>query len=72
MDTFKSKNMAQIIGFQIESRDGKQRIPDELHSFEIFPTFQAAINFIQDAVNPWEWAIIPIREGDIEEYEFIY
>lgn len=64
--------MEQIIGFQIESRDGKRETPDQLHSFEIFPIFQAAVNYIQDEQNPWEWAIIPIREGDIEEYEFIY
>jgi len=61
----------KLIGYQVESRDGRHEIPDHLHSWEVFRDERAAAACIMDEPNPKLWAIFPVFEGDIEYYDFV-
>lgn len=61
----------KLIGYQVESRDGKHKIPEQLHSWEVFRDARAASACILDQENPREWALFPVFEGDIEDYDFV-
>lgn len=58
----------KLIGFQIESNDGRHNIPQGLASYEIFGSKRKAIRYIKEnCSDPENWIILPIAEGDIEE-----
>ena len=60
-----------LIGFKVESMDGKQDIPEQLCSWQIFRDARGATACIMDQDNPREWAMFPVFEGDIEDYDFV-
>lgn len=58
-----------LIGYQIESKDGKHGIPDEFYSFEVLT--EAVVNFWMEHYDDGSWKKIPIYEGDIEEPKIV-
>jgi len=65
-----------LIGYQIVSNDGKNNIPEEFYSFEIFKDIIMVENWIRwekhsEKNGFFKWVILPIFEGDIEEPTFI-
>ena len=63
-----------IIGYQIESADGKHDIPSCFYSFEILPKELAEKWLELEKLNPeypGEWVAVPVSEGDIEEPTFV-
>lgn len=65
--------MEKIIGYQIESADGKHNIPDSFYSWEIFKRKKTAKKWLTDnkIIHPGNWKIETIRAGDIEEHSYI-
>lgn len=61
----------KIIGYQIESRNGKHDVPDEFNSFEILSLQVVNAWFRDDLTRRLQWAIVPVCAGDIEEPSFI-
>lgn len=60
-----------IVGYQIESRDGKQNIPEGQYSFCIYNLAFVHEWFAADPGRVREWCIIPIFDGDVEEPTFV-
>jgi hypothetical protein len=60
--------MKKIIGYQIESLDGKHNIPDEFFSFQILSN-KVATKWLNE--NTGNWVKVPIHEGEIEDPSFI-
>lgn len=63
-----------IIGYQIESVDGRHIVPDAFWSFEIFATLDEANAWLfEEAIlNPKNrWKIVPIQEGVIENVSYV-
>jgi len=60
-----------IVGYQIESRDGKQNVPEGQFSFCIYS--EAFVNtwFVSDPSRVMDWCIIPIFDGDVEDPTFV-
>lgn len=64
-------DQAKLIGYQIESTDGKHNIPEGLFSFEIF--------YSKDDVKKWSdehqldgnWKVVPVYDGDIEGVTYV-
>ncbi|MGO9377046.1 MAG: hypothetical protein ACLP29_00680 [Dissulfurispiraceae bacterium] len=67
----KENSQKKLVGYQIESRDGKHDIPAEFTSFEIIKTKKALDEFFKDNTDG-QWMIVPVYEGDIEGPRFIY
>lgn len=61
--------MNKIIGYQIESADGKHNIPAQFFSWQIFKRKKKAAEWL--ANNDGAWMIIPVRKGTIENHSFI-
>ena len=60
-----------IIGYQIESADGKHEIPDEFYSFEIFTTAKEADAWLAKNNIDNQWKSVPVADGDIEGVTYI-
>ena len=63
-----------IIGYQIVSADGKNEIPDGVHSFEVFEHLSDCdhtVTMLNKSKGPSNWVILPVYKGDIEEHSFI-
>jgi hypothetical protein len=58
-----------IIGYQIESKDGKHCIPDEFYSFEVLT--ENVANFWMENFDDGTWMKVSVREGDIEEPKIV-
>lgn len=68
--TYKHIIMKNIIGYQIESTDGKHKIPNCFSSFEIMPEELANKWLELEVLNPeypGNWKKVTVYEGDIEE-----
>lgn len=68
--------MKKILGYQIESNDGKHEIPDCFYSFEVLTTIELAEKWMELEIQnpefgPFRWAIFPVFEDTIEEPSFI-
>lgn len=65
--------MKKIIGYQIESNDGKHDIPDNMFSFEVYESkeeahYQASV---LNGAGPQVWKVVTVYEGDIEDPSFV-
>lgn len=56
--------MKKLIGFQMVNKQGA--MPDQHYSFEVFPLNHILTERLM-MPNPYDWVLIPIHEGDIEE-----
>ena len=70
----KNDESGEIIGYQIESVDGRHIQPDAFWSFEVFRSQEQARKWmIEEAIiNPKnKWQIVPIFDDEIEEPTYI-
>jgi hypothetical protein len=66
----KKEPQKKLVGYQIESRDGKQEIPEEFASFEIIRTKKTLDDFFQNNDGSL-WMIVPVYKDDIEGPIFV-
>ena len=59
-----------IIGYQIRSSDGDNRVPDEwFTSRDVLATDTLAIKWMSSHSNghPEDWKMVPVYEGDVKD-----
>ena len=61
-----------LIGYQIKSSDGEERIPEDWFNDRNVMSEKLAMKWIKDHGVEEDWKLSPVYEGDIKEPKFIF